>query len=272
MEAVNPYQPIPCKISKVMDETPTIKTFTIKPKPLNFEAGQFVELTVPGIGEAPFTPSSSPFDEEKIELTIMKVGRVTSKLFELQPGDTVGIRGPYGKRYPLEEFKGKEIFIVGGGVGIAPLRSLFLALINSIDDYKKIYIRYGARTPKDIVYKHLLPEWQKLNKVDIVQTVDVGDDTWKGPVGVVTVILDKIPVDFKNSVAIVCGPPIMMKFVTLRLLDAGFASEDIYLSMERNMSCGLGMCNHCRVGELYVCKDGPVLTWAQIKHVEEPFV
>jgi len=272
MEAINPYQPTPCKITKIIDETPAIKTFVIEPKPLDFEAGQFVELTVPGVGEAPFTPSSSPFDEDKLELTIMKVGRVTSALFELEPGATVGIRGPYGKKYPLEDFKGKEVFIVGGGVGFAPLRSLLLALIHNIDDYKKIYLRYGARTPQDVVYKYLLPEWKKLPKIDIVQTVDVGDETWKGPVGVVTVILEEIPVDFKNSVAVVCGPPIMMKFVTLKLLEKGFAPKDIYLSMERNMSCGLGMCNHCRVGELYVCKDGPVLTWEQIKHVEEPFV
>lgn len=272
MEGMNPYQPIASQITEIIDETPTIKTFTIRPKPMDFEAGQFVELTVFGVGEAPFTPSSSPYDKEKLEFTIMKVGRVTSALFELKKGDSIGLRGPYGKRYPLEKFKGKEIFIVGGGVGFAPLRSLFLALLHTVQDYKKIHIRYGARTPQDHVYKRYIDEWNTQDKVDILRSADVGDSSWQERVGLVTVLLDDIPVNVKDSPAVVCGPPIMMKFVTQRLLEAGFPDSNIYLSMESNMSCGLGMCNHCRVGQLYACKDGPVLTWEQIKHVEEPFV
>jgi NAD(P)H-flavin reductase len=269
----NPYQPIPAKILDVIEETPTIKTFVLKPaQKVRFEAGQFVELTVYGVGEAPFTPSSSPFSLGTIEMTIMKVGRVTSELFKLKPDDMVGIRGPYGQRYPLEQFENKEIFIVGGGVGLAPLRSLFLALAHEIKKYKKIYIRYGARTPDDVVYKKLLPEWKTWKGVDVLQTVDVGDKTWKGRVGVVTEILDKIPVDFNNSVTVVCGPPIMMKFTTIKLLEAGFAGKDIYLSMEKNMSCGLGQCGHCRVGRYFTCKDGPVLTWEQVKDIEDPFL
>ncbi|MEO0093452.1 MAG: FAD/NAD(P)-binding protein [candidate division WOR-3 bacterium] len=269
----NPYRPIPAEILQVIEETPNIKTFVLKPKEaLQFEAGQFVELTVPGVGEAPFTPSSSPFVKETLELTIMRVGRVTNELFKLKAGDWVGIRGPYGQRYPLENFENKEVFIVGGGVGLAPLRSLFLALTHEIKKYKKIYLRYGARTPQDIVYKSLLAEWKTWKGVDVLLTVDVGDKSWKGKVGVVTVILDKIPVDFNNSVAVVCGPPIMMKFVTQRLLEAGFAGKDIYLSMEKNMSCGLGQCGHCRIGRYFTCKDGPVLTWEQIKDIEEPFL
>ncbi len=269
----NPYRPIPAEILQVIEETPNIKTFVLKPKEaLQFEAGQFVELTVPGVGEAPFTPSSSPFVKETLEFTIMRVGRVTNELFKLKAGDWVGIRGPYGQRYPLENFENKEVFIVGGGVGLAPLRSLFLALTHEIKKYKKIYLRYGARTPQDIVYKSLLAEWKTWKGVDVLLTVDVGDKSWKGKVGVVTVILDKIPVDFNNSVAVVCGPPIMMKFVTQRLLEAGFAGKDIYLSMEKNMSCGLGQCGHCRIGRYFTCKDGPVLTWEQIKDIEEPFL
>jgi NAD(P)H-flavin reductase len=149
---INPYLPIPGKILNIIEETPNIKTFTLKlEQAIPFEAGQFVELTVPGVGEAPFTPSSSPFSLETIEMTIMKVGRVTGELFKLKPDDLIGIRGPYGQRYPLENFENKEIFIVGGGVGLAPLRSLFLALVHDIKKYKKIYLRYGARTPQDIV-------------------------------------------------------------------------------------------------------------------------
>lgn len=270
---INPYLPIPGKILNILEETPNIKTFILKlAQPIPFEAGQFVELTVPGVGEAPFTPSSSPFSLEKLEMTIMKVGRVTNALFDLKPGDSIGLRGPFSKRYPLEKFENKEVFIVGGGVGLAPLRSLFLALAHDINKYKKIYIRYGARTPQDIVYKYLLPEWKSWKGVDLLQTVDVGDKTWKGRVGVVTTILDKIPLKFANSVAVVCGPPIMMKFVTIRLLEAGFAGKDIFLSMEKNMSCGIGQCRHCRMGKFLTCKDGPVLTWEQVKDIEDPFL
>ena len=270
MEAVNPYYPIPTKIKQIIPETPTIKTFVLDGMPIQFEAGQFAELTVPGVGEAPFTPSSSPY-ADTMEFTIMRVGRVTQSLFELKEGDFVGVRGPFGKAYPLKNFKGKEVFIVGGGVGFAPIRSLFLALVHNIKDYKKIYLRYGARTPDDIVYKHLLPQWEKIKGVDIVLTVDVGDGSWHGNVGVVTVILDDIPVNVKTSPTVVCGPPLMMKFTTQRLVEAGFTASNIYLSMEQNMSCGIGKCNHCRVGKYYVCKDGPVLTWENIKDIEEPF-
>lgn len=268
---MNPYYPIPAKIKKIIPETSTIKTFVLDGMPVRFEAGQFAELTVPGAGEAPFTPSGSPY-ADNLEFTIMKVGRVTETLFGLMEGDRVGVRGPFGKAYPLSDFKGKDIFIVGGGVGIAPLRSLFLSLVHKIRDYRKIYIRYGARTPNDIIYKYLLTEWQKIENVDILITVDAGDETWKGRVGVVTTILDKIPVDVKTAPTIVCGPPLMMKFTTQRLVQAGFTDRNIYLSMEKNMSCGIGKCNHCRVGKYYCCKDGPVLTWDLVKDIEEPFV
>ncbi|MGQ9664856.1 MAG: FAD/NAD(P)-binding protein [bacterium] len=268
---MNPYEPKLTKIKKIIPETPTITTFVLEGMPIEFQAGQFAELSVLGVGEAPFTPSSSPYAKD-LEFTIMKVGRVTQALFSLKEGDTVGVRGPFGKPYPLQNFKKKDVFIVGGGVGFAPLRSLFLALIENIKDYKKIYIRYGARTPKDIVYKYLLSDWQKIEKVDIILTVDAGDENWKGHVGVVTTILDEIPVDVNKTPAIVCGPPLMMKFTTQRLVDAGFKDANIYLSMEKNMSCGIGKCNHCRVGKFYVCKDGPVLTWKDVKDIEDPFL
>ena len=265
MEAVNPYYPIPTKIKQIIPETPTIKTFVLDGMPIQFEAGQFAELTVPGVGEAPFTPSSSPY-ADTMEFTIMRVGRVTQSLFELKEGDFVGVRGPFGKAYPLKDFKGKEVFIVGGGVGFAPIRSLFLALVHNIKDYKKIYLRYGARTPQDIVYKYLLPQWEKIKGVDIKLTVDEAKDGWDGHVGVVTTILSEKDVNIKNSVVVVCGPPIMMKFATLKLLEFGFPASKIYLSMEKNMSCGIGKCGHCMIGKYYVCKEGPVFTYDQIKN------
>jgi len=161
----NPYQPTRAKISKIISETPNIRTFVLKPEDhLEFKAGQFIQLTVPGMGEAPFTPSSSPYEKERIEVTVMKVGSVTSTLHSLKEGDTIGIRGPYGKEYPLSDFEEKEILIVGGGVGLAPLRSLFLALTQNIERYKKVLFCYGAKTPEDIVYKEaVLKDWQNLH-------------------------------------------------------------------------------------------------------------
>jgi NAD(P)H-flavin reductase len=269
----NPYEPIPATILSTRDETSNIRTFVLKPeREIPFLAGQFVELTVPGFGEAPFTPSSSHFKRDTFEMTIMKVGRATGALFGLKAGDAVGARGPFGTPYPLAKFEGKDIYIVGGGVGLAPLRALFLALIHEPAKYGRFFLRYGARTPDDIVYRHLLPEWQKIPKVDIDLSVDVSDEKWMKKVGVVTCLMDEIPCDEKRSIAVVCGPPIMMKFVNQRLLDVGFQADNIYLSMETNMSCGVGQCRHCRLGPYLTCKDGPVLTWSQIKDIKDPFI
>ncbi|RKY31676.1 MAG: oxidoreductase [Candidatus Omnitrophota bacterium] len=266
----NIYKPIEATIEDIIDETPNIKTFVLKPRePFEFKTGQFIELTLPGIGEAPFTPSSDPNVKEKIDVTIMNVGRVTSLLHNVSKNTLVGIRGPYGKGYPTDEFAGKEILIVGGGVGLAPLRSLLLSLFAQIDQYKKVVLRYGARTPSDILYKELIPQWSKKKKVNVVTTVDVGEKSWKGHVGLVTTILEDLPIKLNNAVSIVCGPPIMMKFVTLKLLDLGFKPENIYLSMEKNMSCGLGKCGHCRLGKFYVCKDGPVFSYEQLQDVRD---
>ena len=269
-ETRNIYQPIEAVIEDVLVETSNIKTFVIRPKEkFSFRTGQFIELTLPGIGEAPFTPSSDPNISEVIEVTIMKAGKVTSLLHGINTGATVGMRGPYGKGYPLERFENKDILILGGGVGLAPLRSLLFSLFSDIDKYNKVLLRYGARSPADIVYKNAIPQWAKKKKVDIVTTVDVGAPDWKGNVGLVTTILKDLPVDMKKAVAIVCGPPIMMKFATLKLLDAGFKPADIYLSMEKNMSCGLGKCGHCRLGRYYTCKDGPVFTYEELKIIPD---
>ncbi|MCX5696674.1 MAG: FAD/NAD(P)-binding protein [Candidatus Omnitrophica bacterium] len=266
----NIYRPIEATIEDIVVETPNIKTFVLKAKEdFSFRTGQFIELAFPGVGEAPFTPSSDPNIKDKIDVTIMNVGRVTSLLHGVSKGIPVGIRGPFGKGYPLEKFYGKDILIVGGGVGLAPLRSLLFSLFAEIDKYNRVILRYGSRTPKDIVYKAAIPEWAKRKKVDVVTTVDVGDPEWKGNVGLVTTILKDLSLDLKNAVAIVCGPPIMMKFVVLKLIDLGFAHADIYLSMEKNMSCGLGKCGHCRVGKFYACKDGPVFTFDQLQGIHD---
>jgi NAD(P)H-flavin reductase len=225
-----------------------------------------MDVTLPGIGEAPFTPSSNHDRKEALDFTIMSAGRVTKLIHQLKPGDVVGLRGPYGTRYPLETFKGKEVFIVGGGVGLAPLRALLYALFNEVNDYKKIILKYGSRTPADIVYKDEIATWTRHGShVSVEVTCDVGDPSWQGNVGLVTTILKTDGLDMDSAVSIVCGPPIMMKFVTFKLLDLGFKDSNIYLSMEKNMSCGIGKCGHCRIGPYYACKDGPVFTYDKIK-------
>jgi len=263
----NPYRPIRAEITGVISETPTIKTIRIVPEePIIFETGQFIELTIPGIGEAPFTPSSRPTMKDIMEITIMNVGKVTEKVHELKKGDIVGVRGPFGKGYPMDKFKGKEILVVGGGCGFAPLRSLMYELFNRSGEFKKIFFRGGCKTPQELLYRSELGDWAKRKDLDIKLTVDKGDSEWKENVGVVTTILDGVEMDYENGIAIVCGPPVMMKFSSKKLLDMGFKEENVYLSMEKNMSCGIGKCGHCRIGTYYVCKDGPVFTYDKIKN------
>ncbi len=264
----NLYQPLTGEIVEIIEESPTIKSFVVVPQEdFVFKTGQFVELTLPGEGEAPFTPSSTPARTDQMEITIMNAGRITQRLHQCHPGQLVGIRGPYGHGYPLDRFVGKTVYIIGGGVGLAPIRSLFLTLVDRLDDFQGVVCRFGARTPQDFIYKEtLFGTWQNIKGVDIAVTADQANGDWNGHVGVVTSIMEPRDVNIKQSVAVVCGPPIMMKYVTIKLLDFGFAEEDIYLSMEKNMSCGFGKCGHCMIGPYYVCKDGPVFTFAQMKH------
>ncbi len=264
------YAPQKVTVTKIIEETPTIKTLVLRPQAdFSFSTGQFVELTYPGKGEAPFTPSSDPAKKGEFEITVMKVGRITALFHQAKVGDTLGLRGPLGRGYPVKDFVGRQILIVGGGVGLAPLRSLIYTLFSRINDFKKIVICYGARTPQDIVYKYQIQEFKKPTKVELRLTVDSPDKSWKGNVGVVTTLLEKLPLNSQEAIGIVCGPPIMMKFTTLKLKELGFGDENIYLSMEKNMSCGLGKCGHCRLGKFYVCKDGPVFKYSQIKDIED---
>lgn len=266
----NPYSPIRTDVIESIVETPTIKTLALRPEvPISFAAGQFVALTIPGVGEAPFTPSSRASVSDTLYLTIMKVGSVTAAAHELQVGDTVGLRGPLGTGYPIESFVDKEVLVVGGGCGFAPLRSLMYSLFDQADLYKKVLFRGGCRSAQDMVYRQELEQWAERPDLDMQLTVDVGDASWQGHVGVVTTILDDLEMDCAEGVAILCGPPVMMRFVTAKLSDMGFQDEHIYISMEKNMSCGIGKCGHCRLGRYYVCHDGPVFSYAAIKHLAD---
>jgi len=268
----NPFLPLMAEVLEVIDETPTIKTVVIKPEQeVKFRAGQFVQLGIPGVGEAPFTPSSSEFKTETLDITILKAGFLTEKLHKVKPGDTLTVRGPFGEGYPVKEFFGKEILVVGGGVGLAPLRSFLYCAFHQIDKFKKISIKYGARTPEELCYRKLFDDWRNIENVNIDVTIDVPAPGWSGKVGLVTTLLDEIDVNLDNSYAVSCGPEIMLKFVTYKLLDKGFKPEQIYLSMNRNMSCGMGICGKCNVGRYYLCKDGPDMCYDDIKDVPDVF-
>ena len=263
------YMPIPAIIERIEDETPDIKTFTIRPvEPIPFEAGQFVELAVPGIGEAPFTPSSSPKISDFMEITIMRTGRVTDWLHDMKEGDELGVRGPMGRAYPIKDFHGREILIVGGGCGVGPLRSLLLALIEDLGSYSRVIVRYGARSADSIVFRDAqMHGWNQGGALDVMLTVDKPSPGWDGHVGMITEILEEDYLDChaNDGVAVMCGPPIMMKYGTDKLLERGYLPKNIYLSMERNMSCGVGQCGHCRLGRYYICKDGPVFSYDEIQ-------
>ena len=266
----NPYSITKAEVLDVITETPTVKTIKFKPEDeIHFRTGQFVEMTIPGVGEAPFTPSSKPSVKDVMEVTIVKIGKVTEKIHELQKGDIIGVRGPLGDGYPVDEFEGKELLIVGGGVGFAPLRSLLYELFSRSGKFKKVFFRGGCRTAKEMLYKDEVMGWNKRDDLNLRLTVDVGDEGWKGHVGVVTTILDDVDMDHASGIAIACGPPIMMKFATQKLLEMGFKENNIYLSMEKNMSCGIGKCGHCRIGTHYACKDGPVFTYDKVKNFHD---
>jgi len=272
MIASNAYVPRPAKLVEVIDETPTIKTLIVEPdEPLAFRAGQFVQLTIPGVGEAPFTPSSSPSQPERIAVTILRTGTLTDRFHECSVGQTLGLRGPFGKGYPIDKAEGKEILVVGGGVGLAPLRALILAMLERMKKVKRMSIKYGARCAEELLFRDQFDQWTKHGKVDFTCTIDNPQKGWSGNTGVVTTLLRSVDVDKPNTYVFVCGPSIMLKFVTLALEEEGFSADQIYLSMNRRMSCGMGLCGRCNIGPYYLCKDGPDMNYALIKDYPNVF-
>ncbi|MFO7900791.1 MAG: FAD/NAD(P)-binding protein [Planctomycetota bacterium] len=266
MTAEESYLPTPAELVEVIDETPTIRTLIVEPEePLEFKAGQFVQLTVPGRGEAPFTPSSSPSQPDRIAVTVLRTGKITDELHEASVGETLGIRGPFGKGYPLEKLPGKDVLIVGGGVGLAPLRALIFALLEDLSEIPRVSIKYGARCMEELLFNDQYDGWAEHPKVDFTCTIDRPQEGWTGRTGVVTTLLKGVDVHIGNCLSFVCGPSIMLKFTTMALEEEGFAPEQIYLSMNRRMSCGKGLCGRCNIGPYYLCKDGPDINYALIK-------
>jgi len=273
----NIYLPHLAEIIEIKQETPDIKTFKLKfrdqaaQEVFDYKPGQFVEFSVFGEGEATFCLSNSPTRKSGIEFSVKKMGKVTQTLHELDAGDTVGIRGPYGNGFPLEDLKNKNLLFVAGGIGLAPLRSLINYCLDKRNDFKKITIVNGARASKDLVYKDEYDSWKKAPDTQLHLTVDCQEENWACMVGVVPKILEQVKPASKESMVIVCGPPIMIKFTMPVLLKLGFTPEAIITTLEMKMKCGLGKCGRCNIGNLYICKDGPVFSYAQLEKLRYEF-
>jgi len=275
----NPYLPIPVKVGKtfIESEERMLKTldllFLNKKDEENFKfiPGQFCEISVWGKGEAPFGIASSPTERGFLKFTVNRAGVVTTALHYLKDGDEVGIRGPLGNHYPVDIFKGKNMVIIGGGFAFTTLRALIKYLLAFREDFKDITIIYGARTPGMLLYKEELKEWERRKDLKVYVTVDEGSKTWQGLVGFVPRIVEKMAPSPKDAYAVVCGPPIMIKFTLPKLTALGFPSKRIYTSLEMKMKCGIGMCGRCNIGKFYVCKDGPVFSLAQLESLPQEY-
>ncbi len=272
-EHENIYRPKLMTIRKVVPETPDVRTFELvfqdpsDQECFRFRAGQFGEYSAFGAGESTFCIASSPTRTDHIECCFRKVGRVTSALFRLAEGDTLGFRGPYGNSFPIEECFGKNLYFIAGGIALPPLRTLIWNCLDWRDRFAEITIVYGARTVADLVYKRELKEWEERPDLRLVKTVDPGGETrdWDGKIGFVPKALEEIAPNPKNAVAFVCGPPIMIKYTFPVLEKAGFAPAAVLTTLENRMKCGLGKCGRCNVGGVYVCKEGPVFSYERLK-------
>ena len=268
----SPYQPTMAEMVKIEQLTETEKLFTLHLKDgrdLGHRAGQFVEVSVFGVGEAPISVTSSPTRNGTFELCVRRVGDVTGALHRMKPGATVGIRGPYGNGFPLEQMRGKDLLFAPGGIGLPPLRSVINQVLDERESFGRVIILYGARNPSELLFKDELAQWEARDDVEFHVTVDRGDENWTGNVGVITTLFPKITINPRNTVAMTVGPPVMYRFVLMELLSKGVQDGRIFLSLERRMKCGLGKCGHCQINNVYVCQKGPVFSYAQLKELPE---
>jgi len=241
-------------------------------KPLGHDPGQFVELSIAGYGEAPISISSAP-GGTTFELAVRRIGDVTSRLHALKPGEKVGIRGPFGKGFPVKDFEGKNILFVGGGIGLIPLRSLILYVLNNREAFGEVSILYGCKRPCEVLFSDDIAAWEKRKDIQFLRSVDrcPEGECWDGEIGVITCLLPKAQFDPENTIAVIVGPPIMYKFVIRDLKNLGMPEENIVVSLERRMKCGVGKCGHCQINGVYVCKEGPVFNYKEIKEQPEAF-
>ena len=267
----NPYLPEVATILETVQETHNIMTFRVrfddaaKMAAFTFGPGQVGQLSAPGIGESTFVINSPPTRMDYLQFSVMRTGEVTGKLHNLVAGDKIGVRAPLGKPFPVEDMKGKDIVFVGGGIGMAPLRTLFLYMLDNRADFGKIRLLYGARSPLDMAFSSELPEWTSRKDIETTLTIDRDAEGWQHKVGLIPNVLLEMAPSAENCVAITCGPPIMIKFTLEALKKLNFPDEQILTTLEKRMKCGIGICGRCNIGTSYVCVDGPVYTYAQLK-------
>ncbi len=266
--ADDPMVPRACGIRRVSRETADTVTLELETGDghggFPFAPGQFNMVYVYGVGEVPISISGDPTRPEAVVHTVRLVGAVTRAMGRLARGHTVGVRGPFGTPWPVERAAGNDVLIVAGGIGLAPLRPVVYQLLAARERYGKIVVLYGTRTPADILYRRQLQQWRAHLDLEVHLTVDRAQAGWRGDVGVVTTLIARASLDPLNTVAMVCGPEIMMRFCVGELEKRGIASDRIYISMERNMKCAVGFCGHCQLGSSFICKDGPVFTFERI--------
>lgn len=272
LQEVSPYLPRWAEIARIENLTENEKLFELhlmNGEPLDHKPGQFVELSIMGIGEAPISVSSPPRQNGAFELAIRNVGNLTNAVHLLKTGDKVGIRGPFGTHFPVEEAKGRDILFVAGGIGLVPLRSFIHYVLEHRNEYGEVTILFGARNPLERLFLSELEQWAARKDIKYLDTVDRPDPNWNGHVGVITTLFPEIDVDPSRTYCVVVGPPVMYRFVILEAKAKGIPDSQIFLSLERRMKCGVGKCGHCQINHLYVCQDGPVFRYADIFHLKE---
>jgi NAD(P)H-flavin reductase len=269
------FVPQLARINAWRDETSDTRSFALVfqdravQERFRFRAGQFIELSVFGFGEAPFCLASNPGRRDGFETTVRRVGQLTDALHRLGEGDEVGVRGPFGNGFDLPAAYGRDLLFVGGGIGLPPLRGLLEAALEERGRFGRMTLLYGARTPADLVYKRELRRWAARGDIEVRLTVDSAQPGWDGSVGVVTTLLNRVELRPSTTVAYVCGPPIMIRFVIRELLDRGFEETSVISTLERMMQCGVGKCNHCAIRHRYVCRDGPVFNYREMRELVE---
>jgi NAD(P)H-flavin reductase len=273
--AIDPMLPQPYAVRQVVKETADTFTLTLEPSngvgASRFQPGQFSMLWVFGVGELPISISGDPAERHRLVYTVRSVGQATLALVSRDVGEAVGVRGPYGTGWPVGKAEGRDVLVVAGGIGLAPLRPVIYEVLRNREKYGRLVILYGARSPRDLLYRKELAAWARQPETQVLVTVDYGGLDWRGHVGVVTTLFKYARLQPARSVAMACGPEIMMRFVARDLETRGFARESIYLSMERNMKCALGFCGHCQYGPHFICKDGPIFTYEQMRPLLEKY-
>ncbi|MGA2234769.1 MAG: FAD/NAD(P)-binding protein [Terriglobales bacterium] len=271
----NPMLPQPYLVREVAKETPDTFSLRLEPEAgangRSFQPGQFSMLWVFGIGELPISISGDPALHDRLVYTVRSVGQATHSLVNQRVGDSVGVRGPFGASWPIEAARGRDVIVVAGGIGLAPLRPVIYQVLQNRKDYGRLVILYGGRSPRDLLYRKELATWARHRENQVLVTVDYGGLSWRGHVGVVTTLFKYARLEPHRSVAMVCGPEIMMRFVMRELITQGLSRDDIYLSMERNMKCAVGLCGHCQYGPYFICKDGPIFRYEQMRPLLEKY-